>query len=254
MTAPGELIVIGAGLPRNGTHTTKTALEVLLPGKCHHMYPIIEKHQAEWKCILNDGMSDEEFKSFFLSNGYIAAVDAPVTFFYERMMKVFPNAKVILNVREPKSWERSMNKTVYPLLTKGFLFPDDAFEMLGWFKSYLIYRREFYRVLMKHPRVSEMIASVSCGNGVEYYNKWVEEVKRNVSEEKLLVFSVKEGWKPLCKFLNVPIPSQPFPHSNDSKAFEERIALNHKRSMLLMYELITIPMAIWMFSKLCWKK
>ena len=56
-----------------------------------------------------------------------------------------------------------------------------------------------------------------------YFNNWVEEVKRTVPKEKLLVFSVKEGWEPLCKFLNVPVPEEPFPKTNDSAAFKKDI-------------------------------
>ena len=51
---------------------------------------------------------------------------------------------------------------------------------------------------------------------VAYFNNWVEEVKRTVPKEKLLVFNVKEGWEPLCEFLKVPIPDIPFPNTNDS--------------------------------------
>ena len=50
-----------------------------------------------------------------------------------------------------------------------------------------------------------------------------EEVIRTVTKEKLLVFEVKDGWEPLCKFLNVPIPDIPFPKSNDSDNFEKNM-------------------------------
>ena len=52
----------------------------------------------------------------------------------------------------------------------------------------------------------------------EFYNKWVEEVKKTVPKERLLIFNVKEGWKPLCDFLEVPIPDQPFPRTNDTQS------------------------------------
>ena len=58
---------------------------------------------------------------------------------------------------------------------------------------------------------------------VEFYNNWIEEVKRNVPEDRLLIFNVKEGWKPLCDFLNVPIPDQPFPKTNDTAQMNQNI-------------------------------
>ena len=52
------------------------------------------------------------------------------------------------------------------------------------------------------------------------YNEHVEEVKRHVPSEKLLVFSCKDGWEPLCRFLDVVVPEEPFPHVNDAKEFQ----------------------------------
>lgn len=48
-----------------------------------------------------------------------------------------------------------------------------------------------------------------------------EEVKRTVPADKLLVFEVKQGWEPLCEFLGVPVPDEPFPHVNDTQSFME---------------------------------
>jgi hypothetical protein len=36
---------------------------------------------------------------------------------------------------------------------------------------------------------------------VELYNQWLEEVKQTVAKDRLLIFNVKQGWKPLCEFL-----------------------------------------------------
>ncbi len=56
---------------------------------------------------------------------------------------------------------------------------------------------------------------------VEFYNQWLEEVKQTVPKDRLLIFNVKQGWKPLCKFLEVPIPENPFPHENETKVFRK---------------------------------
>ena len=59
---------------------------------------------------------------------------------------------------------------------------------------------------------------------VEVFNSYIEEVKRSVPAEKLLVYSVKEGWEPLGEFLEVNIPgNEPFPHLNDRRSFKERV-------------------------------
>ena len=69
---------------------------------------------------------------------------------------------------------------------------------------------------------------------MQYYNNWVEEVKNTVPSEKLLIFSVKEGWEPLCKFLNVPIPEGPFPHTNDSAQMKKFIKSNQIKAKMVV--------------------
>jgi hypothetical protein len=50
---------------------------------------------------------------------------------------------------------------------------------------------------------------------IQIFNDYTEEVKRTVPAERLLIFNVREGWEPLCQFLDVPVPDTPFPHKND---------------------------------------
>ena len=56
----------------------------------------------------------------------------------------------------------------------------------------------------------------------------IEEVKRVVPPERLLVYNVAEGWAPLCEFLGVPVPDEPFPRLNEReflRAMARRIKL-----------------------------
>ena len=50
----------------------------------------------------------------------------------------------------------------------------------------------------------------------------MENVKNYVPKDRLLVFDVKEGWNPLCKFLEVPVPNAPFPWENDTAELRGR--------------------------------
>jgi hypothetical protein len=50
-----------------------------------------------------------------------------------------------------------------------------------------------------------------------------EDVKQNVPPEKLLVWQPKDGWEPLCEFLEVDVPATPIPHLNDSSTYTSRI-------------------------------
>jgi len=58
---------------------------------------------------------------------------------------------------------------------------------------------------------------------IAVFQAHIEEVKRTVPPERLLVYEVKQGWEPLCRFLGVPVPETPFPHVNDSETFQENI-------------------------------
>ena len=53
-------------------------------------------------------------------------------------------------------------------------------------------------------------------------------VKSEVPEEDLLIWNVKEGWEPLCKFLGKPIPDVPFPHANKTGDMEYIDKYAHK--------------------------
>ena len=70
-----------------------------------------------------------------------------------------------------------------------------------------------------------MFSCVKSGydESARFFNEWVEEVKRAVPPEKLLIFEVKEGWAPLCKFLGVPEPTIPFPRVNDTASMQRKI-------------------------------
>ena len=62
------------------------------------------------------------------------------------------------------------------------------------------------------------------------YRKHNAYVQSKVPEEDLLVWKVKDGWEPLCKFLNCPIPEGPIPHDNrtgDTKFIEGPVLMNN---------------------------
>ena len=44
-------------------------------------------------------------------------------------------------------------------------------------------------------------------------------------QDRLLVWQVKEGWGPLCHFLGLPVPKEPFPNVNDNPSMLKRINL-----------------------------
>ncbi len=58
---------------------------------------------------------------------------------------------------------------------------------------------------------------------IALYHRYIAEVTASVPPERLLVFSVDQGWAPLCEFLNVPVPTTPFPNVNDRTAVKQTL-------------------------------
>jgi hypothetical protein len=50
-----------------------------------------------------------------------------------------------------------------------------------------------------------------------------EAVKAAIPPRQLLVFEVKDGWAPLCDFLGVSVPDEPFPKTNHRAEFWDRV-------------------------------
>jgi hypothetical protein len=72
---------------------------------------------------------------------------------------------------------------------------------------------------------------LTYGFFLELYQHHIDYIKRVVPPSRLHFFDVKEGWEPLCKILNVPIPDEPFPRGNDAKAMEDLGSMVLKRAL-----------------------
>eukprot|EP01098_Paradermamoeba_levis_P005532 TRINITY_DN2329_c0_g1_i1.p1 TRINITY_DN2329_c0_g1~~TRINITY_DN2329_c0_g1_i1.p1 ORF type:complete len:182 (-),score=49.85 TRINITY_DN2329_c0_g1_i1:152-697(-) len=139
----------------------------------------------------------------------------PACIFYKELLERYPQAKVILTVRDVDSWYESCINTIYRVgkfkiwKVIGLVSPwtgrfINMAENLIW--------NQYFEGKFEDKKFA-----------VEKFNKHVEEVKRVVPKDKLLVFEVKEGWEPLCKFLGKEIPKKPFPRVNDTAEFQKRI-------------------------------
>jgi hypothetical protein len=201
----------------------KVALEELGFGPCYHMSELFEhpEHLPLWEAARRGEPANWEE----IFRGYRATTDWPGGAFYEELMERYPDAKVILTVRDPQSWYESARSTIYGMQRVASSSP--LFSLAAAFV----------------PRVRSIKRAVSMVSGLawedmfdgrfedrEYaigvFEQWNEEVKRRVPAERLLVYDVKEGWEPLCEFLEVELPKdKPFPHLNDAEVFRGRIRL-----------------------------
>ena len=82
---------------------------------------------------------------------------------------------------------------------------------------------------------------------VKFYNKWVQDVKDTVPENQLLVHHARDGWEPLCKFIGVPIPDQPYPRVNDTERMLKNLARTHFYGHVLLTVIILATLGLLAF-------
>lgn len=206
-----SLQVIGAGMPRTGTMSQKLALEQLGFGPCHHMTEVFA-HPWQWR--LWDAAGDGTLKDWDeIFSVYRASTDAPGCYFWRELADRYPEAKMVLSLREPERWYESMMATI---------FTESHQRSMGESPIGPILRKLAGRMF---PAVGPETTLVGGGGppnreqmmaGFEAHNAAVIAA---IPPERLLVYRVSEGWEPLCRFLGVPVPQTPFPRVNSSEEF-----------------------------------
>lgn len=210
--------IIGAGMGRTGTKSLQEALIHLGFGNCYHMSELFLNPYGVkyWKEAYLTKKTD--WNSLFI--GYQAIVDLPGSMFYKELSDQYPEAKIILTERDAESWYESALKTIYSfepsfkskmrlLLNAPFNGTARNIIKVGQFNRKSIFDGFF------EGRFEDRTYAISK------YIRHNEEVKKSVPADKLLVFKSKEGWEPICRFLDLPIPNIPYPTSNSSQSFYE---------------------------------
>jgi hypothetical protein len=200
------LAVVGSGFGRTGTLSLKHALEMLGFGPCHHMEEVLANPSQVpyWQAVA----AGEPVDWHAVFAGYRAQVDWPGAHVWRELAAAFPDAKVIHSVRPEESWWRSFSTTIGKVLRLHARMP-----------------------LPPHGRAMMAAAVEIIGNqtfGGEWadrekalaaYRRRAEDVRAAIPPERLLVFDVAAGWDPLCGFLGVPVPAEPFPRLNAQDDF-----------------------------------
>jgi hypothetical protein len=207
-----DLFVLGAGLPRTGTLSLRNALEILGFGPCHHM---AELHAKPDRSVQFARALDGRQVDFYtLMKGYGSTLDLPTTFFYKEIHQAYPKAKIILTVRDSSAgWYESF-KALEPI------FADDSY-------FFAVYPFRFLRLQCLVVRnIYQKWAKEYGSVGPWVHDQHNAKVMRENLKSEILVFNVKQGWEPLCKFLGVEVPQRvPFPNVNDTSQLKRMIIL-----------------------------
>ena len=199
------LEIVGTGLGRTGTKSMHTALNRLGFGPCHHMVEVITKPEAMplWIAAAN---GDRDWDRMF--DGYRSMVDWPGVQYWRELVAYYPDAKVLHTTRDPEAWFESTQKSIFsPMSLERFKDRNQAGPFADFFTSALGDIRE-------HLNDRDFL--------IDYFHRHEAEVMATIPADRLLVFPVGSGWEPLCEFLGVPVPDEPYPSENSRKDFAAR--------------------------------
>jgi Sulfotransferase domain len=209
-----SLAVIGPGFGRTGTMSLKYALERLGFGPCHHMEEVFAHPEQvpHWQAVVagRPVVWDDVFA------GYRAQVDWPGAHPWRELAAAYPRSKVILSVRPEAAWWTSFSATIGALLNAPDQVPLPP------------PLRTMRDVVIEMIQVQTFgCPSTDRERVLAAYRRRTEEVRAAIQTERLLVFDVAEGWAPLCRFLDVPVPDTPFPHMNSTEQFWKTVRGEH---------------------------
>ena len=195
------LKIVGSGLGRTGTKSMQTALNMLGVGPCHHMIEVMQLPESVplW---IEAGAGRPDWDAIF--KDYNSMVDYPGAAYWRELAAYYPDAKVLHTQRDPDKWFESTQATIFAP-GGGVNSPG---PMATFFNSFTGPFREHI-----HDRAFM----------TDYFRRHNETVKATIPAERLLIYEVGEGWERLCKFLGVPVPTEPYPSENSRENFIGRM-------------------------------
>lgn len=200
--------IIGAGVGRTGTYSLKLALNQLKFGPCHHMEEVLLNMPTQVPLWAAAAKGQPDWETIYA--GYESAVDWPTAAFFRELRAAYPSAKFILTHRSPESWAESFSETIYKLLAGRQNAPPGMQDWLSMGDA----------VISK----TGFPAGLDVAGLTRAFVAHVDAVKSTIPADQLLVYHVKDGWEPLCRFLDVPVPAGPFPRTNDRGEFWDRVS------------------------------
>ncbi|MEO0981312.1 MAG: sulfotransferase family protein [Pseudomonadota bacterium] len=206
-----SLKVIGAGFGRTGTASLKIALEQLLGAPCYHMSEAIGNagHIDLW---IDAAAGKPDWDAIF--GNYAATVDFPASNYWRELAAAYPDAKIVLSIRDAERWFQSTQETIFS-------------KKLQAYQDGTKWGRMIKATIDDHlgGDVNDREAVIAA------FNQNTADVKAAFGPDRLLVFEAKDGWAPLCELLSVPVPDEPYPHVNSKEEFDA------------VFELLESPMA-----------
>ena len=254
------LKVIGAGMGRTGTNSLRTALNELGVGPTYHMDELLGisdvqarpvsplemmglmgGHVGKWTEVGHNASVGALNDFSFLVEHYKSAVDFPSAVFWPELLKAYPDAKVVLTVRDAKSLHRSINGAWCRLIGGGSLLD----RLVARVNSVRPYSVRYNRMHAWFSEATGRLVGIrdfswlrACNDeayALQAFKAWDAKVRASVPARQLLVFETgKHGYKELAQFLGVPVPDAPYPRSNSTSEFQFVIGIHRVLALLTL--------------------
>lgn len=198
------LRMIGAGLGRTGTNSLKLALERLTGERCYHMIEVFRRPDDVplWRASFEGRAPD--WRSLFADFG--ASVDWPAAARWRELAATWPEAPILLSTRrDADEWWRSADATIFEGLRRG-----EATAPEEWIRMAAAMMAEFCP------------SGIDRSSAIAAYERHNAAVRAEAPPARLVEWRPGDGWEPLCRALDVPVPDEPFPHVNTSSEFRTR--------------------------------
>jgi len=196
------LKVIGAGLGRTATFSLKFALEYIGVGPCYHMSEVFAGARRNVALWLDVVAGKPDWDAIF--DGFQSTTDYPACAYWRELSVHYPDAKVILTVRDANSWFDSVSETI---------FSDQMHDSLKGSPLEAMMKGVIFDNFGDRVRDRSFMT--------DWFERHNQSVIDTIPADRLLVFSPKEGWEPLCDFLGVAAPDVPFPRINSRDELQE---------------------------------
>ena len=205
-------------MPRTGTESIKQALQILYGNhsRVYHMSEVLNRprHLDVWADLAFGQIQPEQVCWEDLLGGYVGTTDMPCALYFKEISAAFPDAKIVLSLREESEWFESYYRLLaasYQFRFLRFLPPLNRFWPYGVRLHEIIFGDAFTEL----GPVRDLV--------IDGYRRHNERVRAAVPPEQLLEYRVEQGWQPLCDFLGFDVPQAPFPHLNAGMKGPRRI-------------------------------
>lgn len=162
--------------------------------------------------------------------------------FSDELVTAYPDAKVILTLRDPVKWFHSVNNTLIPVMKwpswKVLKYMDsvsDSGALLNTWNTDIFCPQKdtgaWYDCVnsclniwsgIPGYQTTPRTAHWTEANFVRYYKTHCDRIRALVPSDRLLEFQATDGWEPLCKFLDIQVPEGQYPRLYDAESAVQR--------------------------------